>query len=100
MVNYSDFQLIFMHVLNNHAPLKRANSTSYMTKTLRKAIMTRSFLEHKYYKHPSAENNKTYKKQKNFCSRLYKKERKTFYANIDIRNVTDNKKFNCQTIVF
>ena len=55
--------------------------------------MTRSFLEHKYYKHPSAENNKTYKKQKNFCSRLYKKERKKFYANIDIRNVTDNKKF-------
>ena len=52
-----------------------------------------SFLEHKYYKHPSAENNKTYKKQKNFCSRLYKKERKKFYANIDIRNVTDNKKF-------
>ena len=82
VVNYSDFQLIFMHVLNNHAPLKkkliRANNTSYMTKTLRKAIMTRSFLEHKYYKHPSAENNKTYKIQKNFCSRLYKKERKSF----------------------
>ena len=55
--------------------------------------MTRSFLEHKYYKHPSAENNKTYKIQKNVCSRLYKKERKKFYANIDIRNVTDNKKF-------
>ena len=23
VVNYSDFQLIFMHVLNNHAPLKK-----------------------------------------------------------------------------
>ena len=66
VVNYSDFQLIFMHVLNNYAPLKkkliRANNTSYMTKTIRKAIMTSSFLEHKYYKHPLAENNKTYKK--------------------------------------
>ena len=73
--------------------MDRANNTSNMTKILRKSIMTRSFLEHKYYKHPSAENNKTYKIQKKFCSRLYKKERKKFYANIDIRNVTDNKKF-------
>ena len=31
--------------------------------------------------------------KKNFCSRLYKKERKKYYANLDIRNITDNKKF-------
>ena len=43
-----------------------------------KIKLTRKFHELRY-KHPSAENNKTYKKQKNFCSRLYKKERKKFY---------------------
>ena len=31
-------------------------------------------LERKYYKNSSPENNKAYKKQKNFCSKLYKKE--------------------------
>ena len=64
-----------------------------MTKTVRKAIMKRSSLEHKYYKTPSNDNNKAYRKQKFFCSRLYKKERKKYYANLDIRNITDNKKF-------
>ena len=41
-----------MKVLNRHAPLKkkilRANHSSYMSKTLRKAIMRRSYLENKY----------------------------------------------------
>ena len=43
-----------MTVLNRHAPLKkkilRANHSSYMSKTLRKAIMRRSYLENKYLK--------------------------------------------------
>ena len=43
-----------MKVLNRHAPLKkkilRANQSSYMSKTLRKAIMRRSYLENKYLK--------------------------------------------------
>ena len=55
--------------------------------------MKRSSLEHKYYKTPSNDNNKAYRKQKKICSRLNKKERKKYYANLDIRNITDNKKF-------
>ena len=34
-----------------------------------------------------------YKKHKNFCSKLYKKERQKFYSQLDIKNVTDNKLF-------
>ena len=34
-----------------------------------------------------------YQKQKNFSSRLYKKERKKYYANINVIDITDNKKF-------
>ena len=34
---------------------------------------------------------KLYKKQRNFCSILYKKERKRYYEMLDLKNVTDNK---------
>ena len=40
---------------------------------------------------------KIYKKQKNFCSKLYKKERKKFYSKIDTGKITDNKTF-CKRI--
>ena len=84
-------------MLNAHAPLKkkvvRANEVPYMTKALRKAIATRSRLENRYHKNKSGESLRAYKKQKNFCSRLYKNERKKYYTNLDVKKVTDNKKF-------
>ena len=64
-----------------------------MTKTLRKAIATRSRLENRFYKDRSDESYMAYKKQKNFCSRLYKKERKKYYTNLDIKKVADSRKF-------
>ena len=80
-----------------YTPLKkktfRANHAPYMTKALRKAIMKRSELESKYFK-KSTENNKLmYRKQRNFCSKLYKKERKKYYNNLDLNDIADNKKF-------
>ena len=36
---------------------------------------------------------KIYKKQKNFCSKSYKKERQKNYSKIDTRKITDNKTF-------
>ena len=53
----------------------------------------RSNLENKFYKNPSTENNKAYRKHKNYCSKLYKKERRNYYANLSHDNITDNKKF-------
>ena len=95
--NYQSFEQIFLSLLNLHAPMKskkqRANHKSYMTKALRKAIMKRSELATKYHKTKSIEDYNNYKKQRNFCSKLYKKERKKFYDNLDIKNITDNKKF-------
>ena len=64
-----------------------------MTKALRKAVMKRSKLESKFVKNKTSENLKSYKKQRNFCSKLYKKERKKYYERLDLNNVTDNKKF-------
>ena len=94
---YKHFEQIFLEILNIHAPIKkkllRANHVPYMTKALRKAIMKRSELESKYVKNKTSANLKSYKKQRNFCSKLYKKERKKYYKSLDLNNVTDNKKF-------
>ena len=94
---YDTFEEIFTNVLNKHAPLKkkflRANHAPYMTKTLQKAIMRRSQLQTKYFKNKSQNDYLAFKKQRNFCSKLYKKERKNYYNSLDIKNITDNKQF-------
>ena len=95
--SYESFEDIFLRVLEKHAPLKkkyiRANEVPYMTKSLKKAIMKRSQLESKYYRSKSEEDKKVYKKQKNYVSRLYKRELKRFYKNLDIKDFLDNKTF-------
>ena len=94
---YLNFETTFKSVLDKHAPEKkktlRANSKPYVTKAMRKAIMKRSELATKLRKNPTEENSKAFKKQRNFCSRLYKKERKKYFDNLDLRKITDNKEF-------
>ena len=95
--DYELFHSIFLSVLNHHAPYKkkfiRANHKPYVTKKLRKAIMKRSRLENKFYKNRTEESSKAFKKQKNYCNRLYKRERRNFYTQLDLKEVTDNKMF-------
>ena len=64
-----------------------------MTKTLRKAILRRSALENQYHKNSTPEHNAIYRKHKNYCSKLYKRERKKYYTNLNLRDITDNKIF-------
>ena len=95
--NYTKFEEIFIEVLNKHAPPKkkvfRANHKPYMTKKLRKAIMRRSALENKYYKKKSIDTYMAYKKQRNFTSKLMKKEKKSYFSNLNLNNYNDNKRF-------
>ena len=65
----------------------------YMTKTLRKAIMSRSALENKYYKSKRLNDKEIYKKQRNFCNRLYKRERRKYFNKLNLINIVDNKIF-------
>ena len=94
---YDRFESLFLQVLEKHAPVKkvkvRANFPPYMTKRLRKAMMDRSRLEKRYYNNMTPLNRLIYRKQKNYVSNLYKKERKKYYENLDINQITDNKKF-------
>jgi predicted transport protein len=96
-VTYDKFENVFLETLEHHAPQKskviRANSKPYVTKDMRKAIMLRSQLKNKLYTYNTPEYLAAYKHQKNYCNRLYKKEKKKFYSNLDLRNITDNRKF-------
>ena len=93
--HYALFEKIL--VLDKHAPIRkkllRANHAPYITKTARKAIMWRSQLESKFLKHKTPESRQIYTKQRNYCSRLYKKERKKYYNSLNINKITDNKQF-------
>ena len=64
-----------------------------MTKHLKKAIMRRSALQNRFYKEKLPEFEKALKKQRHFTNRLLKKEKNKYFANIDMNNFTDNKKF-------
>ena len=95
--NYENFQSIFMDTFNKFAPPKekyvRANNAPYMNKTLNKAIMTRSRLKNNFLKYPTNQNEEMYKKHRNFCVNLLRREKKKYYANLDLNKITDNKTF-------
>ena len=55
--------------------------------------MKRSELQTKFFKNKTKESMVKYKKQRNFCSRLNRREKKKYYSNLDIKNVTDNRLF-------
>ena len=96
-MDYNTFSKIFMNTLNRHAPIKeklvRGNNAPFMNKTLSKSFMLRSKLRNNYIKNPSTENESLYKKQRNYCVKLLKAEKKKYYNNLDLNVFTDNKTF-------
>ena len=80
-INYESFETIFMNHLNNIAPMKtkcvRANNAAFMNKTLSKAIMTRSRLKTKYNNKPNILNQSNYKKYRNYCVNLFRREKRS-----------------------
>ena len=96
-INYDAFEGIVVRLLNIHAPLKeryvRANNSPFMNKTLSKAVMTRSRPRNKLIKDPNLENKTKYTMYRNYCTGLFRRQKKNFYNNLDPKLVTDNKKF-------
>ena len=64
-----------------------------MTKDLRKAIMVRSRLKHKYNEVKSEENRLNYNIQRNKCTLLLRKAKKNYFNNLKPSVIRDNKKF-------
>ena len=94
---YSAFNSAFTNLLNEHAPLKtkilRHNNKTFITKKLRKEIMKRSKLKNLFNKNKNQENWCKYKTHRNYCVSLLCKTKKLNYKNLDIKEVTVNKKF-------
>ena len=81
--------------LNKTAPIKkkyaRGNQMPFMTKELLKEIMLRSRLRNKFLIDKTDENRFLYIQQRNKCVALLRKTKKTYYENLDEKNVTDKK---------
>ena len=86
-----------MEILDKHAKIKekyvRANNAPFMNRDMAKAIMTRSRLKNNYNKFPTEENKIKFKKQRNFCVNLLKREKKKYYNDLSVENITDKKNF-------
>ena len=96
-LSYSTFQEVFLEILSKIAPVKvkvlRFNNNAFMTKSLRKAIMLRSRLKNNLNKQRSDENWNNYKKQRNFCVKLLRQTKEKFFSDINVKSISDNKKF-------
>ena len=87
-LDYSSFETAFDRVLDKHAPVKkkyfRANDKPFMTRAQRKATMLRSRLRNKYNEDRTAENWNRFRKQRNSCVEIFRKEKRNYYNNLDI----------------
>ena len=64
-----------------------------MAKTLSKAKMQRTRLRNKFLKNPTNQNRLSYTKQRNFCLSLPRKKKKEYFAKLNEKDITDNRKF-------
>ena len=71
----------------------RANDGPFMNRVLRKATMLRSRLKNRYNKSSTAENWEAFRRQRNLCVTLFRNEKNNLYKNLNISDITDNKKF-------
>ena len=95
--NLEGFMKAGFRIFNKHASIKRkyirANEAPFMTKDLHKAIMKRSKLRNKFLKSRNLSDRKNYTSQRNLCKKLLKNTKRTYFNNLDIRKVTDNRTF-------
>ena len=71
----------------------RHNQSPFMTRDLRKAIMTRSRLKNAFNKKRTKQSWEKYKKQRNFVVKLLRRTKYEYFNKIDIKNLADNKTF-------
>ena len=71
----------------------RANDGPFMNQSLRKAIMLRSRLKNRYNNSRTAEHWEVFHRQRNLCVRLFRKEKRNFYKNLNISDINDNNNF-------
>ena len=93
----SKFNGTVLSVLVKHAPKKmkymRSKNCNFMAKKLRKAIINRSKLRHKFLKTRNKESKRRFNRQRNSCVNLLRKSKRGFFRKLDHRVASDNRKF-------
>ena len=86
-----------MEILDKFTPLKkkyiRANHSKFVTKELSKAIMLRSKLRNQFLKTKTQESKMKNNKQRNLRVSITRKAKRSSYENLDLKEITDSKKF-------
>ena len=69
------------------------NNKPFMTNVLSKFIMERTRLRNTFLENPTVANKLAYTKQRNFCVSLLRRNVKREYiANLNVNNISDNRK--------
>ena len=93
--DFANVNRISKKVLDKHAPCKkkyvRANDGPFMTKELRKAIMKRTRLKNRFNKNKTNENWTAFQTQRNFCVKLLRQNKRSYYNRLDPKVVSDSK---------
>ena len=71
----------------------RANQASFINSKIHKEVMRRTRLRNKLMDSKTDADRIAYNKQRNYCVSLIRKEKKAYYSNLNIRDITDNKTF-------
>ena len=86
-----------LSVVNAHAPSKkkhlRANHANFVTKEFQKAVMKRARLRNVYLRKRTEANKAAYNYQRNICVNLLRKSKRSYFENLNVKLVRDNKKF-------
>ena len=93
-LDYSSFQNFFEKVLDKHVPMKKkyARDHPFMNRVLRTATMQRSRLKNRYNKSRTAEHWEAFRRRY-LCAKLFRTDKRNFYKNLNISDITDSKKF-------
>ena len=91
------FKMTFLKALNSFAPVKkkyiRANHSKFINKELSKSMMLRTNLRNKFLKQKTTETRSSYNKQRNICISVLRKTKRSYFENLYIKNLSDNRKF-------
>ena len=85
------------HIFNKLESIKKKylgrNETPFMTKELRVAVMKKSRLRNKTLRETNQANRDNYKIQRDFCKKLLRKTKNSYFSNLDTKKITDNRTF-------
>ena len=95
-ISFGTFKSTLDNILQKHAPIKTRyvpeNQASFINSKIHKEVM-RTRLRNKFIDSKTDADRIAYNKQRNYCVSLIPKEKKAYYSNLNIRDVTDNKTF-------